>query len=57
MPVPSSVLNPPFHVVRLNHVVLTVRDLAAAKAFWGDTLGLQLTQEDIECMREMYLEG
>lgn len=48
MPVPSSVLNPPFHVVRLNHVVLTVRDLAAAKAFWGDTLGLQLTQETPE---------
>ena len=45
MPVPQSVLQPPFHVVRLNHILLTVRDLGSAKAFWGDTLGLQLTEE------------
>jgi catechol 2,3-dioxygenase len=45
---PKFVLNPPFHVVRLNHVVLTVRDLAAAKAFWAGTLGLQVTGETKE---------
>ena len=48
MPVPASVLYPPFQVVRLNHVLLTVRDLGAAKAFWADTLGLQVTGENAE---------
>lgn len=45
MPVPQPVLNPPFQVVRLNHVVLSVSDLAASRAFWSDTLGLQVTDE------------
>ena len=45
MPVPQCVLYPPFQVVRLNHVVLTVSDLGAARAFWADTLGLQVTDE------------
>lgn len=45
MPIPTPVLNPPFQVVRLNHVVLTVTDLPRARAFWGDTLGLQVTDE------------
>ncbi len=46
MPIPPPVLNPPFQVVRLNHVVLTVSDLGAARAFWADTLGLQVTDEE-----------
>lgn len=46
MPIPTSVLYPPFQVVRLNHVVLTVTDLGQARAFWADTLGLQVTDED-----------
>lgn len=45
MPIPAPVLNPPFQIVRLNHVVLSVRDLRAARAFWADTLGLQVTDE------------
>ncbi len=45
MPIPASVLYPPFQVVRLNHVVLTVSDLPRARAFWGETLGLQVTDE------------
>lgn len=45
MPIPRSVLNPPFNVVRLNHCALKVTDLSAAKAFWADTLGLQVTGE------------
>ena len=45
MPIPASVLYPPFQVVRLNHVVLTVSDLPRARAFWADTLGLQVTDE------------
>ena len=45
MPIPASVLYPPFQVVRLNHVMLTVSDLPRARAFWGETLGLQVTDE------------
>ncbi|MBV9078714.1 MAG: 3,4-dihydroxyphenylacetate 2,3-dioxygenase [Methylobacteriaceae bacterium] len=46
MPIPPAVLHPPFHVVRLNHVVLTVTDLSRARAFWAETLGLQVTGEE-----------
>jgi catechol 2,3-dioxygenase len=45
MPIPAPVLHPPFHIVRLNHIALTVRDLGAARAFWANTLGLQVTDE------------
>ena len=45
MPIPAPVLYPPFQVVRLNHVVLTVSDLPRARAFWSETLGLQVTDE------------
>ncbi|MBM0205723.1 3,4-dihydroxyphenylacetate 2,3-dioxygenase [Micromonospora sp. STR1s_5] len=45
MPIPEPVLYPPFQVVRLNHIVLAVRDLAGSRAFWADTLGLQVTGE------------
>ena len=48
MPIPAPVLHPPFNIVRLNHIVLTVTDIARAKAFWGDTLGLQVTSESAE---------
>jgi catechol 2,3-dioxygenase len=45
MPLPAPVLYPPFHVVRLNHIVLTVTDIQKSRAFWADTLGLQVTHE------------
>ena len=45
MPIPAPVLYPPFQVVRLNHAVLAVTDLPRARAFWVDTLGLQVTDE------------
>ena len=48
MPIPASVLYPPFNVVRLNHVVLTVTDLASSRAFWADTVGLQVTEQTPE---------
>ena len=35
-----------FNIVRLSHIVLTVTDLEAARAFYADTLGLQVTAED-----------
>ncbi|MGB6117069.1 MAG: VOC family protein, partial [Mesorhizobium sp.] len=48
MPLPRPNLYPPFHVVRLSHIELLVTDLARSKAFWADTLGLQVTHEDSE---------
>ena len=48
MPVPQPNLYPPFNVVRLSHAELVVTDLAAARAFYADTLGLQVTYEDGE---------
>lgn len=45
MPVPSPVLYPPFNIVRLSHVDYHVRDLAKSRAFYVDTLGLQVTDE------------
>ncbi|WP_025885076.1 3,4-dihydroxyphenylacetate 2,3-dioxygenase [Asaia prunellae] len=41
-------LYPEFNIVRLSHVNFTVTDLAASRAFYVDTLGLQVTDEDNE---------
>ena len=46
MPVPAPVLYPPFNIVRLSHVEYGVTDLASSRAFYVDTLGLQVTHED-----------
>ncbi len=46
MPVPAPNLYPAFNVLRLSHVELRVTDLARARAFYVDTLGLQVTDED-----------
>ncbi len=46
MPVPAPVLYPPFNILRLSHVEYTVTDLARSRAFWVDTLGLQITHEE-----------
>jgi catechol 2,3-dioxygenase len=46
MPVPAPVLYPPFNIVRLSHVEYRVTDLAKSRAFYADTLGLQVTHED-----------
>ena len=45
MPVPAPVLYPPFNIVRLSHVEYRVTDLAVSRAFYVDTLGLQVTGE------------
>jgi len=50
MPVPSPVLNPPFNIVRLSHVEYHVTNLARARAFWVDTLGLQVSHKDGEVL-------
>lgn len=46
MPVPNPNLYPDFNIVRLSHVELVVTNLAKSKAFYADTLGLQVTGED-----------
>ncbi|NIZ60301.1 3,4-dihydroxyphenylacetate 2,3-dioxygenase [Sedimentitalea sp. CY04] len=46
MPIPAPNLYPPFNIVRLSHVEYCVTDLAASRAFYVDTLGLQVTHED-----------
>lgn len=54
MPVPAANLYPAFNTVRLSHVVFDVTDLAASRAFYADTLGLQVTDEDRDTV---YLRG
>ena len=46
MPIPSPNLYPAFNTVRLSHVEFIVKDLAASRAFYVDTLGLQVSYED-----------
>ncbi len=59
MPVPKPNLHPDFNIVRLSHIALTVRDLGAARAFYADTLGLQVTHADATtlCLRAMEERG
>ncbi|WP_027164441.1 3,4-dihydroxyphenylacetate 2,3-dioxygenase [Mesorhizobium sp. WSM3224] len=45
MALPQPNLYPAFNVVRLSHVELAVTDLAKSRAFYVDTLGLQVTDE------------
>jgi catechol 2,3-dioxygenase len=46
--------SPPFRVVRVSHVELGVRDLAAARAFYVDCLGLLVTEATADAL---YLRG
>jgi catechol 2,3-dioxygenase len=50
MPVPAPNLYPPFNTVRLSHVEFAVTDLARSRAFYVDTLGLQVTDEDADTL-------
>ena len=54
MPVPLPNLYPPFNIVRLSHIELVVTDLAKSRAFYVDTLGLQVTHEG---NREIHLRA
>ena len=54
MPVPAPNLYPPFNIVRLSHVELGVTDPEASRAFYADTLGLQVTDEG---NRTLYLRA
>ena len=59
MPVPDPVLYPPFNTVRLSHVELSVTDIGESRRFYGDILGLQVTDEseDRVCFRGMEERG
>jgi catechol 2,3-dioxygenase len=54
MPIRPPVLDPPFNIVRASHVELGVRDLARARAFYVDCLGLLATDETADAL---YLRG
>lgn len=54
MPVLFPAPIPAFNIIRLSHVELGVSDLAAAKAFYVDTLGLILTEQK---GNSLYLRG
>jgi len=54
VPIPTPNLYPPFNIVRLSHVELTVTDLARSRAFYVDTLGLHITDETADAI---YLRG
>ena len=45
MPVPAPNLYPDFNIVRVSHAELIVSDLVASRAFYADTLGLQVSFE------------
>ncbi len=50
MPIPTPNLYPAFNIVRLSHVELRVRDLGWSRAYYADTLGLQVTYEDTDAI-------
>ncbi|MGJ8594260.1 3,4-dihydroxyphenylacetate 2,3-dioxygenase [Sulfitobacter sp.] len=50
MPIPAPNLYPDFNIIRLSHIELFVRDLAWSRAYYVDTLGLQVTYEDADAI-------
>jgi catechol 2,3-dioxygenase len=54
MPLPPPVLDPPFNITRVSHVILTSRDLDASRRFYSDVLGLVVSDSDKEAL---YLRG
>ena len=44
--IPATNFDPPFNVTRASHVVLSVRDLTASKAFYTEVIGLVVTAEE-----------
>jgi catechol 2,3-dioxygenase len=54
MTLPATVTKPPFNVTRISHVVLTTRDLDAARRFYVGVLGFVASDHDDEAL---YLRG
>ena len=51
---PKPNITPPFNITRASHVVLTVADLGASRAFYVDALGLIVTEQTSDTL---YLRG
>jgi catechol 2,3-dioxygenase len=51
---PETAYPAPFHLTRASHIVLTVNDLAASRAFYVDLLGFVVSDEDADAI---YLRG
>ena len=54
MSLPAPVLDPPFNITRVSHVILTSRDLDASRRFYSDVLGLVVSDSDKDAL---YLRG
>jgi catechol 2,3-dioxygenase len=54
MAIPRSAYPPPFNTTRASHLILTVKDLGASRAFYCDALGFVISDED---KRTLYLRG
>jgi catechol 2,3-dioxygenase len=54
MGLPKTVFKPPFAITRASHLVSVVTDLARSRAFYVDTLGLIVSDED---RSTLYLRG
>jgi 3,4-dihydroxyphenylacetate 2,3-dioxygenase len=54
MAIPRSAYPAPFNITRASHVVLTVKDLGASRAFYCGALGFVISDEDA---RGLYLRG
>src|SRR5436190_24277143 len=56
MTLPKTVLDPPFNITRASHVVLTVRDLGASRAFYVDVIGLVVSDANASTIHLRGLE-
>src|SRR5690349_14135822 len=54
MAIPRAAYPPPFNTTRASHVVLTVRDLGASRAFYVDAMGFVVSDETADTL---YLRG
>ena len=54
MAIPVAAYPAPFNITRASHVVLTVKDLGASRAFYVDALGFAVSDEDANTL---YLRG
>jgi catechol 2,3-dioxygenase len=51
MNLPRTNLHPPFNITRASHLVLTSRDLAKARDFYTEVIGLKVTDETATTIR------
>ncbi len=54
MSIPRAAYPAPFNMTRASHVVVTVKDTGASRAFYVDTLGFIVSDEDVNTL---YLRG